>query len=358
MASSKPGLFAREATGLVREIGFILGVIIILSYVIGLGWQKRAFQFTGAMLISNDLLPLALPAMFWAFLISGIVVLITGYAVGYGAAAVPRSGGGYVTISRVIHPVVGYMSGWLIFFAEWFFYGLIGVACFEAIMIVYNAALAPTIIAFDGTTHIIVGLVIFALPIIALLDTKFYCRFLCVMFWISAISTIGFLALSSHVGTLFAFLGVAGTNSLRKRRVTKLNKSERASNTDMPVVSSYLPYLIPNGRARSIRDLGKDLRPFIGFEIKGQDYLIGIIKAVTEYLASSVQNLYNKEPGKARIIANTLQVPIVISIEGRKECFTQQVPLRQIIEDKAEQLSNRVVDSYKKKFKSRISVEQ
>src|SRR3989337_2390033 len=110
MASSKPGLFAREATGLVREIGFSLGVMIILSHVIGLGWQRRVFQFSGPAPMPTNLMPLGLPAMFWAFLVCGIIVLITGYAAGYVAAAMPRSGGGYVTISRVIHPVVGYMA--------------------------------------------------------------------------------------------------------------------------------------------------------------------------------------------------------------------------------------------------------
>jgi len=133
MASRKPALFAREATGLVREIGFTLGVIIILSHVIGLGWQKRAFQFTGPAPVPTNEMPLGLPAMFWAFLICGIIVLITGYAAGYVAAAMPRSGGGYVTISRVIHPSIGYIAGWLMFLAEAFSYGLIGVAVFEGI---------------------------------------------------------------------------------------------------------------------------------------------------------------------------------------------------------------------------------
>ena len=143
MPSSKPGLFAREATGLVREIGFTLGVIIILSHVIGLGWQKRVFQFTGPKPMPTDLMPLGLPAMFWAFLVCGIIVIITGYAAGYVAAAKPRSGGGYVTISRIIHPVVGYTAGWLMFLAEAFSYGLIGVAVFEAVMIFFNIAMAP-----------------------------------------------------------------------------------------------------------------------------------------------------------------------------------------------------------------------
>jgi len=196
MASSKPGLFAREATGLVREIGFTLGVIVILSHVIGLGWQKRAFQFTGPMSVPNDLLPLGLPAMFWAFFVCGIFVLITGYASGYVTAAMPRSGGGYITISRIIHPIVGYMAGWLMFLAEAFSYGLIGVACFEAIMIFFNVALAPTVIAFDATILFVGGLVVVAVfAALALLGTKLYGAIMHIMFWIPAIITIAFFGM-------------------------------------------------------------------------------------------------------------------------------------------------------------------
>ncbi|MEM3618644.1 MAG: APC family permease [Candidatus Bathyarchaeia archaeon] len=196
MASSKPGLFAREATGLVREIGFTLGVIIILSHVIGLGWQKRAFQFTGPVPMPTNEMPLGLPAMFWAFLICGIIVLITGYAAGYVAAAMPRSGGGYVTISRIIHPSVGYIAGWLMFLAEAFSYGLIGVAVFEGISIFYNIALAPTTIPFGPAELFIGGLVIvWIFAIIALLGTKLYGRLMEVIFYIPAVITIIFFAM-------------------------------------------------------------------------------------------------------------------------------------------------------------------
>jgi amino acid transporter len=198
MTSSKPGLFAREATGLVREIGFTLGVIIILSHVIGLGWQKRAFQFTGPRPVPTDMLPLGLPAIFWAFLVCGLIVLVTGYASGYVTSAMPRSGGGYVTISRVTHPILGYMSGWLMFLAEGFSYGLIGVACFEAIGIFYNIALAPQGVpwASDPVILFIGGLVIvWIFAFIALLGTKLYGRLMHLMFWIPAIITIAFFAM-------------------------------------------------------------------------------------------------------------------------------------------------------------------
>jgi len=198
MASSKPGLFAREATGLVREIGFTLGIIIILSHVIGLGWQKRAFQFTGPRPVPTDMLPLGLPAIFWAFLVCGIIVLITGYAAGYVTAAMPRSGGGYVTISRVTHPILGYMSGWLMFLAEAFSYGLIGVAVFEAIGIFYNIALAPEIItwASDPLILFVGGLVVvWIFAILALLGTKLYGRLMEVLFYVPAVITIAFFAM-------------------------------------------------------------------------------------------------------------------------------------------------------------------
>jgi len=196
MGESKPGLFAREATGLVREVGFTLGVIVILTHVIGLGWQKRAFQFTGPRPIPTDLLPLGLPAMFWAFVFGGLVVLITGYVVGYVTAAMPRSGGGYVTISRVIHPFVGYNGGWLMFLAEAFSYGLIGAAVFEAIGIFYSIALAPTAVGFDATTILIGGIiVVWIFAILALFGVKLYGRLLEAMFIIPAIITIAFFAM-------------------------------------------------------------------------------------------------------------------------------------------------------------------
>jgi amino acid transporter len=196
MASSKPGLFAREATGLVREIGFTLGVIIILSHVVGLGWQKRAFQFTGPAPMPTNEMPLGLPAMFWAFLICGIIVLITGYSAGYVAAAMPRSGGGYVTISRIIHPSIGYIAGWLMFLAEAFSYGLIGVAVFEGVMIFFNIALAPTTISFGAAELFIGGLVIvWIFAIIALLGTKLYGRLMEVLFYIPAAITVIFFAM-------------------------------------------------------------------------------------------------------------------------------------------------------------------
>lgn len=202
MTSSKPGLFAREATGLVREIGFTLGVIIILSHVIGLGWQKRVFQFSGPMPIPNDLMPLSLPPMFWAFIVVGIFVLITGYAVGWVTSTMPRSGGGYVTISRIVHPFAGYIASWGMFLAEAFSYGLIGVAVFEGVTLFYSIALAPTVVSISPEISFVGGLIIvWIFAALALLGTKLYGRFMEALFYIPAAITVIFFVMWA-VGTV------------------------------------------------------------------------------------------------------------------------------------------------------------
>jgi APA family basic amino acid/polyamine antiporter len=196
MASSKPGLFAREATGLVREIGFSLGVMIILCHVIGLGWQRRVFEYSGPRPLPTDLMPLGLPAMFWAFLVCGIIVLITGYTAGYVAAAMPRSGGGYVTISRVIHPIVGYMGGWLMYLAEAFSFGIIGVDVMLAIKTFYGIAAAPQSLSIDPSMIFLGGiLIVWVFALLALLGTKMYGRLLQVIFYIPLVITILFFAM-------------------------------------------------------------------------------------------------------------------------------------------------------------------
>jgi amino acid transporter len=108
----------------------------------------------------------------------------------------PRSGGGYVTISRVIHPVIGYTAGWLMFLAEAFSYGLIGVAVFEAIMIFFNIAMAPGGITFGALELFVGGLaIVWIFAIIALLGTKLYGRLMEVLFYIPAVITIFFFAM-------------------------------------------------------------------------------------------------------------------------------------------------------------------
>lgn len=186
-------LFVRDATGLVREIGFLLGVIIIMSNVVGLGWQKRAFQFSKYPIPTNEMWG-GLPPIFWAFLFGGFLVLITGYTVGLVTAAMPRAGGGYVTISRVVHPFFGYIAAWMEFLSIGFSYGLIGTAVFEGLMIFYGIAGVP--ITMNSDQLAIGGIILVIIfGILALFGVRLYGYILHVMFWIPAIITIIFFVM-------------------------------------------------------------------------------------------------------------------------------------------------------------------
>jgi amino acid transporter len=297
MSSSKPGLFAREATGLVREIGFSLGVVIILCHVIGLGWQKRAFQFTGPSPMPNDMMPLGLPAIFWAFLVIGIVVLVTAYAAGYVAAAMPRSGGGYVTISRVIHPVVGYMGGWVMFLAEAFSFGLIGVAVFEGITIFFNIALAPSVFPFTAVELFFGGLVIvWAFSLLGMLGTKLYGRLLWAMFYIPLAITV-----------LFFVMWVAGAlnPSLVATGVQDVMGAPPSTFNTLAVNSGMLTHITGFGDAFSVAVLGAFwsymgwyATTFVAGEVKEANkrlpmvlLLSGVIVVVVYCLASSISSI-------------------------------------------------------------------
>ena len=313
MASSKPGLFAREATGLVREIGFTLGVIIILSHVVGLGWQKRAFQFTGPRPVPTNELLLGLPAIFWAFFVCGIIVLITGYASGYVTAAMPRSGGGYVTISRVTHPILGYMSGWLMFLAEGFSYGLIGVACFEAIGIFYNIALAPEIIGWanDPVVLFIGGLaVVWIFAIIALLGTKLYGRLMHVLFWIPAIITIAFFA-----------MWIAGAMD---PSLTATGVQEVMSTTELTVTPGYLMNLAVDSGMTATENIS-DFYGAFSFALAGAFWAyMGWYS--TTFVAGEVKEANKKLP-KVVVMAGLIIMLVYLAASSASAFSTMNVPL-------------------------------
>ena len=98
-------LFVRKASGLVRDIGafdaFLLSVGVIAPTV----WSIVAMTtwtpllYPGADIVQGMFIGM-LPT-----LVFGLVYALMG-------AAMPRSGGDYVWISRIVHPLIGYMCSW------------------------------------------------------------------------------------------------------------------------------------------------------------------------------------------------------------------------------------------------------
>lgn len=132
-----PTVFLRKATGLVRQIGLFTAILITLTYTIGLGWQKRVFQFSGPKLVPENQYFLGINPMVMAFIVIGFIVLLAVYTFGIVTAAMPRAGGGYVVISRVLHPYLGYTGTWFWYMATAVSYGLIGTAVVEVPALVF-----------------------------------------------------------------------------------------------------------------------------------------------------------------------------------------------------------------------------
>ena len=105
---SGPRTFVREATGLTKDISLFdvfvyntnnqnigIGVMFIILFV-------PAF-YTGA-------------SMLWGAIVAGVLALAHAMTYALFAAAMPRSGGDYVYISRTLSPVLGFISSfnWLV----------------------------------------------------------------------------------------------------------------------------------------------------------------------------------------------------------------------------------------------------
>ena len=111
---SKQNIFIRDATGLVRQLS-ASDVIMFNLLNMGLGWPLL-YSFFGASTYAGVNLPLAV----LVGLVPNFFIALLYY---YMTVAMPRSGGDYVWVSRLVHPAVGFMESFAIFV---FYLGFIG----------------------------------------------------------------------------------------------------------------------------------------------------------------------------------------------------------------------------------------
>jgi len=103
-ASAPPEVFARKATGLRREAS-ALDIFIYNTNNQNVG-------------IGVTFMVLLIPALYvggsmvTATILAGILALPMAGVYAYFAAAMPRSGGDYIYISRTLHPFLGFLSSW------------------------------------------------------------------------------------------------------------------------------------------------------------------------------------------------------------------------------------------------------
>ena len=88
-----------------RSIGLITAIAVVAANMIGTG----VFTSLGFQLLSLET-GFAILAL---WLVGGIAALCGALSYGELSGAMPRSGGEYYLLSRVYHPIVGFLSGWV-----------------------------------------------------------------------------------------------------------------------------------------------------------------------------------------------------------------------------------------------------
>ena len=228
MAEEK--LFVRKATGLVREIGAITAIIIVLANTIGLGWQKRVFQYTGRAPLPENQYLAGIPPMTMAFILGGIAILLSVLAVSVLSSAMPRSGGGYVVISRIIGPVWGFLGAWLEFLSIAWSFGIIAVAVFEGIFqIMGPIAFGPFPLGANAFGSNITDVTLFAgglvlvlvFTVIGIFGERLTGLLLQAMFWVPSILTFYVFGLLSQANPTTVAQGM--TNVLGHTPVDYVN---------------------------------------------------------------------------------------------------------------------------------------
>jgi amino acid transporter len=124
------GFYVRQATGLVREIGMGSNVALNVSFIslplAALAATQAPYAFPGSNLVL-------------AVVITAILCILPTLLYGNLGTAMPRSGGDYVFVSRIIQPVVGFAANFSV--TMWF---LLVIALFGSLLAPFglSAALA------------------------------------------------------------------------------------------------------------------------------------------------------------------------------------------------------------------------
>lgn len=120
-AVTRPAVFERKATGLVREAG-TLDVLIYNINFVSLGLMAAlVFLFSTAFYPGANL--------YLTAILTFLLVVPTSLVFAFFAASMPRSGADYVYVSRTLHPALGMMSSWNNT-VWWFIYGGVPSAFF------------------------------------------------------------------------------------------------------------------------------------------------------------------------------------------------------------------------------------
>jgi basic amino acid/polyamine antiporter, APA family len=199
--NAHPQLFARKSSGLIREFGIFDTLSFnVIGYALGLVLAVTPFFAGSAFPDANIFLILIVGTIFSLF--NGMVYSLL-------AGAMPRSGGEYVYIGRVIHPAIGFMANWGFTWSQYLGIGIYTQWAVNYGLSVSFATLGHALgsesllkagveIAKPWPSFILGTLLLILVVVILLAGTRFLRRFLNLFFIVAMIGT---------VITLIVFLG-------------------------------------------------------------------------------------------------------------------------------------------------------
>jgi APA family basic amino acid/polyamine antiporter len=174
----------KSDNGLKRKLGLFPLTNIVVANMIGAG------IFTTSGLLMTDLRNPVVMISLW--IVGGIIALCGALCYGELGAAIPRAGGEYAFLSRLFHPALGFLSGWVSFFVG------------------FSAPIAASAIGFtEYLTRAFPGLLSIwgsGSPLEAVVLKKFYAMLVIMIFTLIHIRGIEF---GSQVQNLLTLLKVA-----------------------------------------------------------------------------------------------------------------------------------------------------
>jgi len=215
-------MFVRNATGLVRELTpFDAFNLVFAAILIPVG-ISQALNFGAAAFPGANI---AL-----AFVLGGVLLLGFGGVYVYFTMAMPRSGGDYVWVSRVLHPFLGFVVNVSLtfVFVNWVAFNFTTMMTLFVPAAIYVLNLPATISTWFGVAgnqFLVATVLTLLFTLIMLRGTKFAARFMLVLFWIVWIG-MGLWYLGLIITPNSAFISnFAATTQVQPDTIINLAKS-------------------------------------------------------------------------------------------------------------------------------------
>jgi APA family basic amino acid/polyamine antiporter len=265
------GLFLRRSSGLVREFGgWDIFVFNTVGYALGLVLAIIPLLMAGAVPEANVLLTVAIGTVF---------TVANALTYGYLSAAMPRSGGEYVFLGRVVHPAVGFTASWGFTWSQ-----LLGMALYASFTVNFGVAIAFLTLGnvLDSSGLVTAGedvskdwwvfglgtLMIGMVAVILSLGPRVVRRFLNILFIpaiIGSIVTLVVLLVTTKADFISKFNAFMADRADGQTHASIMAAAEKAGYTHKPSTLSALILAIPIGYYIYI---GFTYSSYIGGEVK------------------------------------------------------------------------------------------